>query len=135
MRLITLIALMIVAALRLPAEDRMSAGLWELVTTTTGHPPYTSRTCYTATMVELGNRPAATLREETEKSVAKRGTCTVKDFKMDGKTISMSQTCGERTVAMKTTYSGSAFDTVSTTTGAGPTRETRITGRLLGPCK
>ncbi len=133
LRLIVLVLAIAVAA-PLAAEDRMSAGLWELTTTTGGRPPNVHQTCFTAEMVELGNRPAAVLREETAKSVSKRGLCTLKDFKMEGDTISMTETCGEQTIAMKTKYSGSAFETVSTTTGKGA-RETRIVGRRLGACK
>ena len=85
-------------------------------------------------MVALGNSPAKSLREATEKSSAKSG-CTLKYFKMDGNTISMTQVCGARMLVVLSTYSLDAFDTVATSTEAGVSTATHMTGRRIGDCK
>ena len=95
--LLALSALAFTAAVSLRAEDRMRAGLWEITSTVDGKPAGPSHnTCYTPAMVALGNSSAKTLREDSEKQSIKSG-CTLKDFKMDGTTISMTQVCGART--------------------------------------
>jgi hypothetical protein len=133
--LLALIALSSPAAVSLRAEDRMRAGLWEIASTLNGKSPGPSHnTCYTPAMVALGNSPAKSLREATEKSSAKSG-CALKDFKMDGNTISMTQVCGARTLVVSSTYSRDAFDTVATSTEAGVSTATHMTGRRIGDCK
>jgi hypothetical protein len=133
--LLALSALLLPAAVSLRAEDRMRAGLWEITSTLNGKSPGPSHnTCYTPAMVALSNSPAKSLREATEKSSAKSG-CTLKDFKMDGDTISMTQVCGARTLVVSSTYSRDAFDTVATSTEAGVSTATRMKGRRIGDCK
>src|ERR1017187_8926333 len=103
--LLALRALLFPAAVSVRAEDRVRAGLWEITSTLNGKSPGPSHnTCYTPAMVALGNSPAKSLREATEKSSAKSG-CTLNDFKMDGNTISMTQVCGARTLVVLSTYS------------------------------
>jgi hypothetical protein len=116
------------------AEDRMRAGLWEVTTTLNGKSSGSHNTCFTPAMVALGNSPEKTLREATEKSTTKSG-CTLKDFKVDGNTISMTQVCGARTLVVSSTYSADAFDTVATSTEAGVSMATRMKGRRIGDCK
>ena len=71
--LLALSALLFPAAVSLRAEDRMRAGLWEITSTLNGKSPGPSHnTCYTPAMVALGNSPAKSLREATEKSSAKK---------------------------------------------------------------
>ena len=133
--LLALSALLFPSAVSLRAEDRMRAGLWEITSTLNGKSPGPSHnTCFTPAMVALGNSPAKSLREATEKSSAKSG-CTLKDFKMDGNTISMTQVCGARTLLVSSTYSLDAFDTVATSTEAGVSTATHMTGRRIGDCK
>ena len=133
--LLALSALAFTAAVSLRAEDRMRAGLWEITSTLNGKSPGPSHnTCFTPAMVALGNSPAKSLREATEKSSAKSG-CTLKDFKMDGNTISMTQDCGTRMLVVFSTYSLDAFDTVATSTEAGVSTATHMKGRRIGDCK
>jgi hypothetical protein len=133
--ILALIGLTVPGAAWLRAEDRMRAGLWEITSTLNGKSPGPSHnTCYTPAMVALGNSPAKSLREATEKSSAKSG-CTLKDFKMDGNTISMTQVCGARTLVVSSTYSLDAFDTVATSTEAGVSTATHMKGRRIGDCK
>ena|ERR1035437_5780499 len=132
--LLALSALAFTAAVSLRAEDRMRAGLWEVTTTLNGKSSGSHNTCFTPAMVARGNSPAKTLREATEKSSTKSG-CTLKDFKMDGNTISMTQVCGARTSVVSSTYSVDAFDTVATSTEAGVSTATHMKGRRVGDCK
>ena len=133
--LLALSALLFFSAVSLRAEERMRAGLWEITSTLNGKSPGPSHnTCFTPAMVALGNSPAKSLREATEKSSAKSG-CTLKDFKMDGNTISMTQVCGARMLVVLSTYSLDAFDTVATSTEAGVSTATHMTGRRIGDCK
>ena len=133
--LLALSALAFTAAVSLRAEDRMRAGLWEITSTVDGKPAGPSHnTCYTPAMVALGNSSAKTLREDSEKQSIKSG-CTLKDFKMDGTTISMTQVCGARTSVVSSTYSVDAFDTVATSTEAGVSTATHMKGRRIGDCK
>src|SRR5450755_1999708 len=133
--LLALSALAFTAAVSLRAEDRMRAGLWEITSTVDGKPAGPSHnTCYTPAMVALGNSSAKTLREDSEKQSIKSG-CTLKNFKMDGTTISMTQVCGARTLVMSSTYSLDAFETVATTTEAGVSKVVRMKGRRIGDCK
>ena len=131
---LTLVAVVFSATALLYAEDRMRAGLWEVTTTLNGKSSRSHNTCFTPAMVALGNSPEKTLREATEKSTTKSG-CTLKDFKVDGNTISMTQVCGARTLVVSSTYSADAFDTVATSTEAGVSMATRMKGRRIGDCK
>ncbi len=124
------------AAAALLAEDRMRAGLWEVTTTLDGKQSGTmGGTCYTPAMVALGNMPANTIREETEKSLSKRGHCTLDDFKLDGHKVSMTTTCGARHSEYQSTYSGDAFETLVTSTEAGVKQVIQMKGRRTGDCK
>jgi hypothetical protein len=116
------------------AEDRMRAGLWELTTAYNGT-QNTHNTCFTPTMVELANSSAASMREATEKSLARLGNCTLKDLKLDGNKISTSMVCGAMSLAISSTYSSGAFETISTRTEAGVATASRIKGKFLGACK
>jgi hypothetical protein len=134
--LLALIALAFVAA-SLRAEDRMRAGLWEVTTTYNGKPSASHNTCFTPALVEIANSPAKMLREATEKASTKSG-CTLKDFKMDRNTISMTQVCGARTAVVLSTlstYSEDTFETVATSTEAGVSTVTHMKGRRIGDCK
>jgi hypothetical protein len=132
--LLALSALLFPAAVSVRAEDRMRAGLWEVTSTWDGKSSGSHNTCFTPAMVARGNSPAKTLREATEKSSAKSG-CSLKDFKLDGNTISMTQVCGARTLVVLSTYSRDAFDTVDTSTEAGVSTATHMKGRRIGDCK
>jgi hypothetical protein len=117
------------------AEDRMRAGLWEVTTTVNGKSSgVRGNTCYTPAMVEMANSPAKTLRESTEKSLISRN-CILKEFKMEGNSISMSSVCGARSSVTSSTYTVDAFETASTSTTAGVSTVTHMKGRRMGDCK
>jgi hypothetical protein len=128
-----LVAMTFIAS-SLRAEDRMRPGLWEITTTLDGKPSGTHATCYTPAMVERANLPAKMLRETTEKAVAKAGQCTIKDFKMDGSTITTTEVCGSKSTTIASNYSRDTFDTVVTSTESGAPI-VHMQGKLLGACK
>ncbi len=133
--ILALIALTFTATTLLSAEERMRAGLWEVKTTSDGKPSGTrGNTCYTPAMVQMANMPAKMLQEATEKAGAKRG-CTLKDFKIDGNTMSMVKVCGARSAVISSTYSGDAFETVDTATEGGVSKVIQMNGRRIGDCK
>ena len=89
-RIAALAALGLSVTVLLSAEDRMRAGLWEVITTVNGKPSGAKGgTCYTPAMVQLANSPAEKLKEASEKSYAARH-CAIKDFKMEGNKIGSS---------------------------------------------
>lgn len=123
------------ATVSLYAEDRMRAGMWEVVTTLDGKSSgITGSTCYTPAMVQLGNTPAATLKQEIEKSLTARH-CTLKDFKLEGHRVSMSMVCGPRSSSASTTYSVDTFETTVTSTSADGKTVTQMKGHRTGDCK
>jgi hypothetical protein len=118
--ILALVGMTFTVAPLLRAEDRMRPGLWETTTTLDGKPSGTRAACFTPAMVELANKPAPMLREATEKAVAKNGLCTLKDFKMDGNTISTTQVCGSKSTTIASNYSRDAVETVVTSGGRSP---------------
>lgn len=132
---LALIAIALFVAVFLHAEERMRAGLWEVITTHDGKPSgNTGSTCYTPAMVQLGNTPAANLKEAIAKSMVNRH-CSLTDFKLDGNKVSMTTVCGARSSVVTTTYSADAFETTGTTTNQGVATVTNMKGRRLGDCK
>jgi hypothetical protein len=132
--ILALVAMTFTAGSSLRAEDRMRPGLWEVSTTLDGKPSGTHATCFTPAMVEIANLPVKMLRDATEKAVMKNGHCTMKDFKMDGNTISTTEVCGSKSTTIASNYSRDAFDTVVTSTeGGAPV--VHMQGKLLGACK
>jgi hypothetical protein len=133
--LFALTALAFSATALIYAEDRMRAGLWEVTTTVNGKSSgVRGNTCYTPAMVEMANSPAKTLRESTEKSLISRN-CILKEFKMEGNSISMSSVCGARSSVTSSTYTVDGFETASTSTTAGVSTVTHMKGRRMGDCK
>jgi Protein of unknown function (DUF3617) len=131
---IVLVALAFTAMALPAAEERMRTGLWEVSTSVDKQAPTPRTSCYTPAMVEQANLPEKTMREETEK-ILKKGGCTLKDFKLDGHSVSMSSVCPGSSVVSSSTYSGDAFETVATSIADGVTRVSHIKGRRVGECK
>ena len=126
----------LVLAVSLHAEDRMRTGLWEITNTHSGASTgTTTKSCFTRAMVELANSSAASMREATEKAASKRAGCTVKDFKLDKSSITMTMVCGATVIVTASTYHGDSFETVNTINEGGVATVGRIKGRLVGPCK
>ncbi len=133
--LLALSALLFPAAVWLRAEDRMRAGLWEVTSKLNGETTGNlGNTCYTPAMVAFGNQAASAIREATEKTTTKRG-CSLKDFKIEGNTMSMTKVCGPKSSVITSTYTGDTFETVDKSTTNGVTEVIRMTGRRIGDCK
>ena len=133
--LLALIGLTFTAVALLRAEERMRTGLWEVSTISNGKPTgVLDSTCYTPAMLQVANMPAKMMQEASETAAAKRG-CTLKDFKMDGGTISMVRICPTRSSVISSTYGGDTFETIDTSTKAGVTKVMHIKGRRVGDCK
>jgi hypothetical protein len=116
------------------AEERMRAGLWEVTTTEGKQTGSLGTTCYTPAMVQIANLPEKMMREATEKTYAKRG-CTLKDLKLEGNKMSMSNVCPTSSAVIMSTYSGDTFETVDTRTMNGVTKVIHMKGRRVGECK
>lgn len=132
---VALVCLTLAWAACLYAEERMRAGLWEVASSFNGKQSATlGNTCYTPAMVAFGNQPASAIREATEKTTTKRG-CSLKDFKIDGNTMSMTKVCGPKSSVITSTYTGDTFETVDKSTTNGVTEVMRTTGRRIGNCR
>jgi hypothetical protein len=130
-----LICLILSGAAWLQAEERMRAGLWEVMSSLNGAPSGTlGNTCYTPAMVATANAPAAEVKKNAEKLSDRQG-CTIKEFTMDGNKMSMTKVCGAKTSVIASTYSGDRFETVDKATKGGVTSEMRMTGKRVGECK
>jgi hypothetical protein len=135
MQLLIKLAFLISMVGLLFAEERMRAGLWDVITTVDGQPSgVKGGTCYTPAMVEAGNRPVATLKETTEKNLVARG-CQLKEFKLEGNKITMSTVCRSRSSTTTTTYTNDAFETTSTSITQGVTSVVNMKGKRTGDCK
>lgn len=130
-----LICLTLSGAAWLHAEERMRAGLWEVMSSLNGEPSGTlGNTCYTPAMVATANAPAAEVKKNAEKLSTRQG-CTIKEFTMDGNKMSMTKVCGAKTSVIASTYSSDRFETVDKATKGGVTSEMRMTGKRVGECK
>ena len=132
---IALICMTLAGPAWLHAEERMRAGLWEVMSSLNGEPSGTlGNTCYTTAMVATANAPATEVKQAAEKLSTAQG-CTIKEFTMDGNKMSMTKVCGAKTSVIVSTYSGDRFETVDKATQGGVTSEMRMTGKRVGECK
>jgi hypothetical protein len=132
---IALVCMTLAGAAWLHAEERMRAGLWEIISTYDGEPSGTQgNTCYTAAMVATANAPAAELKQTAEKRSSAQG-CTLKEFTMSGNKMSMTKVCGAKTSVIVSTYTSDRFETVDKETTGGVTSVIRMTGKRVGECK
>jgi hypothetical protein len=131
--LLASMALPLISASSVRAEDRMRAGLWEN-TVTSGGKTVTKTHCVTSDEADKTNASVKSMREATGKAIAKTGNCTLKDFSLEGNKLSSVMVCGATSFAHTTIYRGDAFETTTTTTSAAGTKVTLMKGRRLGAC-
>jgi hypothetical protein len=130
--LLFVFALTLAAAPCLRAAERMVSGNWTFEMETTGQDPRTFTRCITAEEAQSVNGDAAAARAYAEKSA---GTpCDVKDFKIDGSTVSYVLVCGETTVSSKATYHGDSFEGVLTTKSGANEATTHLKAHRAGAC-
>jgi hypothetical protein len=131
--LLALTALTLAATSSLQAAERAHVGQWEFKSTVNGKAK-TSTYCITPAHVKGMNGDAQADRDFLEKSAAARH-CTIKDFKLEGNTLSYTQVCAGYTFSDRTTYSGDNSEGVLTTKKDGEAAiVTHMQGRRLGAC-
>lgn len=130
-----LLALLLAIFGPLKAAERMRPGLWENTVVANGSS--TTRThCVTPAEAASTNLPDDAMRQSVEKAIAKsgKGSCKLKDLKVDGNTVSQVMVCGATSYANTTIYRGDNFQTLSRSTKAGVTAVTLLKGHRLGAC-
>ncbi len=121
------------------ARDRVQAGLWEIAFMQDGT-PITTTYCITPEQARVMNSDAATVQVYVERAVSEenQGLCTVKNFKLQGNTLSVVKTCGSGesgfTISLVRTYYGDTAETEVVSKAGG--RELRIKSkqRRVGVC-
>jgi hypothetical protein len=133
--LFALISLTLLATPSLQAAERTKVGQWEFKSTVTGEAEQTRTYCITPSEVKGINGDAQTDLDFLEKGAAPRH-CTIKDFKLEGNTLSYTKVCAGYTFSDRTTYSGDSSEGVLTTKMDGKDAVvTHMKGRRLGACK
>src|SRR5438128_383482 len=76
-------------------QDRVTTGLWEITFMQDGTPS-TSTYCITPQQAKVMNSDAATVQVYVEQAVSEEtgGVCTVKNFRLQGNTLSLIKACG-----------------------------------------
>ncbi|HEY0513706.1 MAG TPA: DUF3617 family protein [Thermoanaerobaculia bacterium] len=132
--LLSAIALTLTSTPSLQAAERANVGQWEFTSTVDGAAK-TRTYCITPTQVKGINGDAQADQAFLEKGAAARH-CTIKDFKLEGNTLSYTQVCAGYTFSDRTTYSGDSSEGVLTTKMDGKAAVvTHMKGRRLGACK
>ena len=122
------------------AYDRVQAGLWE-ITYTQDRALGTTSYCITPAVARVMNSDAATVQVYVERAVSKEngGGCTVKNFELQGNTLSLIKACrsgeSELTISLVRTYHGDTAE--SEVVSKAGERELRIksTQRRVGFCE
>jgi len=111
----------------------MRAGLWEN-TVTAGGQTVTHNACITSEQEEHSKDTVDSMRDSIEKSLAKSGTCKLKEFTVVGAVRTEVMVCGKTTIKNTTTFHGDSFETVGTSTTADGVKSSSIKGRRIGEC-
>jgi len=117
----------------LRGEVRMRAGLWENTVTASGQTA-TRNACITPEQERQSNVSVEAMRESTEKSLAKSGGCTLKEFTLAGGTQTLVMVCGKTTIKNVTKFNGDSFETNGTATTPQGVKVSLIKGRRIGDC-
>ena len=123
------------AATALHAQERMRPGIWENTVTAASGQTATRSHCFKTADAAMSNGSPAAVRAETEKSISKSA-CTLKDFKLDSSTLTLTMVCGTTTILQETKFhGGDSFETTMTNTEGGVTKVSQIKGRRTADCK
>lgn len=129
------ICLTVGVATSLYAQERMRTGMWENAVTSSGQTATRSH-CFKPADAAMSNGTPAMVRAEMEKALSKSGACTLKEFKLDGNTLTQTTICGSSTILQETKFhGGDTFETTMTHTEGGVTKVSQIKGRRTGDCK
>jgi hypothetical protein len=91
----------------------MHAGLWENTVTASGQ-TVTRKNCITPEQEQRSKGTVESMRESAEKSLAKSGSCKLKEFTVAGATQTVVMICGKTTIKPVTTFHGDSFETTAT---------------------
>jgi hypothetical protein len=130
--LLSVFVLVIVATPFLRAADRMTPGNWTFEMKTTDQDSRTFTRCVTADEAGSVNGDTASARAYAEKSAA--GRCTLKDFTVDGDTVSYSLACSDTTISSKAAYHGDHFEGVLITKNGDTESTTQLKAHRVGAC-
>jgi hypothetical protein len=123
------------AATSVQAQERMRPGMWENTVTAPSGQTATHSSCFKPSDAAMSNGSPAAVRTETEKAMSKSG-CTLKDFKLDANTASLTLVCATTTILQETKFhGGDSFETTMTSQQGGVTKVSQIKGRRTGDCK
>ncbi len=118
----------------LNAQVRVRSGMWENTMTAFGKTG-TTRVCIKPAEAAMSNGSPAMVRAETEKALSKSG-CTLKNFKLDGNTLSYAMVCEESAVLLETKFhGGDSVETTMTFTVGGVTNVKQLKNRRTGDCR
>jgi Protein of unknown function (DUF3617) len=132
--LLSILALTLITTPSLQAADRANVGQWEFTSTVNGETK-TRSYCITPAQAKGINGNAQADQAFLEKGALVRH-CTIKDFKLEGNTLSYTQACAGYTFSDRTTYNGDSSEGELTTTMNGQEAVvTTVKGRRLGDCK
>jgi hypothetical protein len=121
------------------AQDRVHAGLWEITLVQDGT-PNTSTYCITPQAAKGMSGDAATVQRYVEQAVSKEngGVCTVKTFKLQGNTISLTKACGSGqsafTITLVRTYHGDTAESEVVSVAGGRELHVKSKQRRVGVC-
>ena len=111
----------------------MHAGLWENTLTGSGQ-TVTHNVCITPEQEQQSKGTVESMRESTEKSLGKSGSCKLKEYTIAGSTQTMVMVCGDTTIKHSTIFQADSFVTTATATTPEGVKTSSIKGRRLGAC-
>lgn len=110
----------------------MTPGNWEFQLETAGMDPRTITRCIKADEAASVNGDTAAGRAWAEKQAGKG--CVVKEYGVDGNTVTFRIECEGATITSKTTYKGDSSDGVLITKHEGKEITTHVKARRTGDC-
>ena len=121
-------------ATTLHAQERVRAGMWENITSSSGQAATTSSVCMKSADWAMVNGSPAMARAETERTLSKSG-CTVKDFKIDNSVNTATLVCGSGTMLTEMKFlSRDSTESKVTSTSGGVTAVSYVKSRRTGDC-
>jgi len=119
------------AAARLDAGDRMVPGQWEFTMTTNGETS-SVKTRITPEIAASANGDTRSAREAARRGVGT--TCTISEFNVEGNVVSYSMKCADTTIGSTSTYHGESLEAVMKTKRGIAETTTAVKARRLGVC-
>jgi hypothetical protein len=127
------IFLILAVAGTLYAQVRMRAGQWENTVISNGRSAI-HNSCVTPEQDAATQGTPAAMRDAIEKSLAKTGSCVLKDFNVAGNVRKEVIVCGGTTYKNVMTFHGDSFETIVTATTGATVKTSTIKGKRIGEC-